>query len=113
MRGWKTKTDPRQLYPNDYVKHFKRETVNIKERPEAYMYQILYFAQDTETLEDVVVYRSVETNKVWVRPLKMFMSEVDKAKYPNIKQRYRFEKATAEDALWAVACGETRVFSVR
>ena len=48
-------------------------------------------------------YRSVETNKVWVRPLKTFMSEVDKTEYPNTKQQYQFERVTAEDALWIVS----------
>ena len=45
----------------------------------------------------MVVYRSVSDNKVWVRPYEMFFSKVDKTKYPDVKQKYRFESFTLED----------------
>lgn len=51
---------------------------------------VLYLAKDTETLEDLVVYE--HDNQIWVRPKKMFLSEVDHEKYPNVKQKYRFEE---------------------
>lgn len=51
---------------------------------------VLYLAKDTETLEDLVVYE--HDNQIWVRPKKMFLSEVDHKKYPDIKQKYRFEE---------------------
>ena len=54
--------------------------------------EILEIAKDSETLEDMVVYKHTDTNEVWVRPLSMFLSKVDKEKYPDIKQEYRFEK---------------------
>ena len=59
-------------------RHFKGDFVKV-----------LMFATDSETLDDLVVYE--HKDKVWVRPLKMFMSKVDKEKYPECKQEYRFE----------------------
>lgn len=54
--------------------------------------EILEIAKDSETLEDMVVYKHTDTNEVWVRPLSMFLSKVDTEKYPDVKQEYRFEK---------------------
>jgi hypothetical protein len=54
--------------------------------------EILEIAKDSETLEDMVVYKHTDTNEVWVRPLSMFLSKVDARKYPDVKQEYRFEK---------------------
>jgi hypothetical protein len=73
------------------VSHFKRETVDIKERPDAYLYKILAIGADTDTLEEKVVYESLEDGRVWVRPREQFYSEVDKKKYPDVTQKYRFE----------------------
>ena len=75
----------------DIVKHFKRETVD----PESddYRYRILNFAKHTETGEILVIYSALYGNqKVYARPKDIFMSKVDKEKYPNIQQEYRFEK---------------------
>jgi len=49
-------------------------------------------AKDTETLEPLVVYKHIGKDEYWVRPYDMFNSEVDKIKYPDIKQKYRFEE---------------------
>ena len=54
--------------------------------------EILEIAKDSETLEDMVVYKHTDTNEIWVRPLSMFLSKVDTEKYPDVKQEYRFEK---------------------
>lgn len=53
---------------------------------------VLYLAKDSETLEDLVVYKHDEDEQIWVRPKEMFLSEVDHNKYPDIKQKYRFEE---------------------
>lgn len=50
---------------------------------------IIGICRHTETAEISVVYGC--EGQVWNRPLEMFMSEVDKKKYPDAKQRYRFE----------------------
>ena len=52
--------------------------------------EVIAIARHTETLEDMVVY--VHDDDTWVRPYSMFLEPVDKEKYPNIKQEYRFEE---------------------
>lgn len=81
----------RDLHVGDIVRHFKREWVS----PETseYLYKILAFAQHTENGEKLVIYLALYAPfKVCARPYEMFMSEVDHEKYPDIKQKYRFEK---------------------
>ena len=60
-----------------------------------YLYEILGEAEHTETGEKVMVYRALYGDmRLYVRPLDMFMGLVDKEKYPEIRQTYRFEKYT-------------------
>ena len=55
-------------------------------------YLVEDIAFDSETKEKMVVYRRLYGDgSLWVRPLDMFLSEVDYNKYPNVKQQYRFE----------------------
>lgn len=62
-------------------KHFKGD-----------LYLVEDIAIDSETERKVVVYRALyEDSKLYVRDLEMFMSVVDKEKYPEVKQKYRFE----------------------
>ena len=55
-------------------------------------YTFLCKAMHTETGEVLAVYQAEYGNKtIYARPYDMFVSEVDREKYPNVKQRYRFE----------------------
>ena len=81
----------RDICVGDIVQHFKREWVSSD--TSEYLYKVLAFAQHTETGERLVIYQALYSPfKVCARPYAMFMSEVDRQKYPDIKQQYRFEK---------------------
>lgn len=70
----------RNVKAGDIYKHFKGTT-----------HKIICIAKDSETLEEKVVYTHEENGEIWVRDKKEFLSEVDHQKYPNVKQKYRFE----------------------
>jgi len=54
-------------------------------------------ATDSETGEPVVIYRKLYGDGgLWVRPLSMFLEPVDRAKYPDCPQEYRFELVEVE-----------------
>ena len=75
-----------RIMPGDIVRHFIGNE-----------YEILCFALDSETQEEMVVYRALYGARgTWVRPKEMFFSEVDREKYPDVMQTYRFEKIAKE-----------------
>ena len=80
--------------PGDIVQHFKRELLTEEERAgKMYLYEIIGVAIHSETREPMMVYRPLyDDGGMYVRPLEMFLSEVDHDKYPEVKQKYRFEE---------------------
>lgn len=84
----------RTFKPGDIVRHFKRETLGEEDlRANKYLYEIVGVAIHSETREEMMVYRALyDDGGMYVRSLQMFMEEVDHVKYPEIKQKYRFEK---------------------
>lgn len=73
----KRRPTPRE---NEIYKHFKGS-----------LYQIVTIAVHTETSDKLVIYKSVEKpERVFARPVDMFMSEVDHLRYPLVRAKYRF-----------------------
>lgn len=70
-----------KVIPGRIYKHFKGDSYLVED-------VVLH----SETKEKMVLYRALYGNGLrYVRPYEMFLSKVDKIKYPNVKQEYRFQ----------------------
>ena len=82
----------REIKPNTVYRHFKGS--------KAY---VITVAKHSETGEDLVIYCCVDNdntnhkNGIYARPIDMFLSEVDHEKYPDVKQKYRFEEIKGDE----------------
>lgn len=71
----------REIKVNATYRHFKGKLYVVD--------SVARFVDDDDML---VIYHSVESYKIYARRMTEFLSEVDKLKYPNAKQNYRFEE---------------------
>lgn len=71
----------REIKIQGIYKHFKGD-----------YYIVLGVVIDSETKEEMVLYRALYGEGLqYVRPVSMFLSEVDHEKYPEVTQKFRFE----------------------
>ena len=70
-----------ELVIGGIYKHFK-----------GHLYRLLLVGKDADSLSEKVIYQILENDKdIWIRDREEFLSLVDNIKYPEVKQKYRFE----------------------
>lgn len=92
-------SNPFTIQSGDIISHFKRHLNTPNENwGNKYLYQVLCIAQHTETGEPMMIYQALyRPFKTYARPLSMVYDPVDKVKYPNATQQYRFELVGQEE----------------
>lgn len=84
MKNQETAKEFREKLVGKRFKHFKGN-----------IYKVIEVGIHSENAGCMVIYVSEsDESLVWVRPLEMFLSDVDKLKYPDVKQKLRFEELT-------------------
>jgi len=72
----------REKYIGKVYKHFKGN-----------IYKIRNIVLDADTTKPRFIYQSIsDPTMIWDRPFDDFFSDVDKRKYPKVKQKKRFEE---------------------
>lgn len=83
----------RKIEVGKIYRHFKGHVYKVI----AIAYDSENYNEDNPELSKMVVYQNVaDKNQCWIRPYQMFNSLVDKEKYPEVVQRYRFDDITKE-----------------
>lgn len=70
----------REIKEGQVYEHFK-----------GHVYKIVCVGYSASDLSLQVVYQDINNDKIWIRDYNEFLSKVDKKKYPDVKQEYRFE----------------------
>ena len=79
----------RKIKKNTIYKHFKGDYYLVED-----------VVKHSETKEEFVLYRALYgDNELWIRPLVMFLSEVDHIKYPDVKEKYRFTEQNIDSVV--------------
>lgn len=83
-----------RMRSQELAKEFKEKMVGKRYRHfKGNIYIVVEVAIHSETAEPMVIYKSGnDQSLVWTRPLDMFLSEVDREKYPDVQQKMRFEE---------------------